>query len=150
MTRPNQWCSNTTKLQDQDHLFFQDQDRLGQDRLGQDQDQDHFFKTKAAFFKDHQIINPRHWRSQKFERESNWKNYCNVTLVRFFGDAVVMTSLKWRHNYGIFWSFDFVIFSFKNTITELQVTNIAIFENLLILDQGRNQGGAKGAEAPPP
>jgi len=40
-----QWCSKTTKLQDQDHLFFQD----------------HFFKikTKIAFFKDHQIINPR-------------------------------------------------------------------------------------------
>jgi len=36
----------TTKLQDQD-------------RLGQDQD--HFFKTKTktAFLKDHQIINPR-------------------------------------------------------------------------------------------
>jgi len=42
-------------LQDQDHLFFQDQDRSGQD-----QEQDHFFKTKikTAFFKDHQIINP--------------------------------------------------------------------------------------------
>jgi len=35
---PNQCCSKTTKLQDQDHLFFQDQDR---------------------FFEDHQIINPR-------------------------------------------------------------------------------------------
>jgi len=34
-----QWCSNTTKLQDQDHLFFQDKG------------QDHFFKTKTAFLK---------------------------------------------------------------------------------------------------
>jgi len=44
-----QWCSKTTKLQDQDHLFFQDQD--------------HFFKnkTKTAFFKVHQIINLRLW-----------------------------------------------------------------------------------------
>jgi len=24
----NRWCSKTTKLQDQDHLFFQDQDRF--------------------------------------------------------------------------------------------------------------------------
>jgi len=41
-----QWCSKTTKLQDQDqdHLFFQDQDRSGQD-------QDYFFKTKTAFLK---------------------------------------------------------------------------------------------------
>jgi len=36
----------------EDHLFFQDQDQSGQD-------QDHFFKTKTAFFKDHQIINTR-------------------------------------------------------------------------------------------
>jgi len=51
-----QWCSKTTKLQDQnqDHLISQDQDRSGLD-----QDQDHFFKTKTAFFKGHQIINPR-------------------------------------------------------------------------------------------
>jgi len=40
----HQWCSKTTKLQDQD-------------RSGQDQD--HFFKIKTAFFKDHQIIKPR-------------------------------------------------------------------------------------------
>jgi len=32
-----QWCSKTSKLHDQDH----------------------FFKTKTAFFQDHQIINPR-------------------------------------------------------------------------------------------
>jgi len=45
--RMTQWCSKTTKLQhqDQDHLFFQDQD--------------HFIKPKIAFFQDHQIINPR-------------------------------------------------------------------------------------------
>jgi len=54
MQSTNQWRSKTIKLQvqDQDHLFFQDQDRSGQD-------QDRFFKTKTAFFKDHQIINPR-------------------------------------------------------------------------------------------
>jgi len=33
----NQWCSKITKLQNQDH----------------------YFKTKTAYFKDHQIINPR-------------------------------------------------------------------------------------------
>jgi len=49
-----QWCSKTIKLQDQDHLIFQHQDRSGQH-------QDHFFKTQDQdrFLKDHQIINPR-------------------------------------------------------------------------------------------
>jgi len=44
--------------------------------------------------------------------EANWKKFCDVILVTFFGDVVVMTSLKRRHNY-IFevW---FVIISFKN------------------------------------
>jgi len=36
-----------TKLQDQDHLFFQAKTGLAKT------------KTKTAFFKDHQIINPR-------------------------------------------------------------------------------------------
>jgi len=40
-----QWCSKTTKLQDQDHLIFQDQDR--------------FLKTIKLLTQDH-------WRSQKF------------------------------------------------------------------------------------
>jgi len=44
--------SDVARPQDQGHLFFQDQDRSSQD-------QDHFFKTKTTFFKDHQIIKPR-------------------------------------------------------------------------------------------
>jgi len=55
--RPGQWCSKTTKLQDQDHLYFQDQDRSGQD---------HFFKTKTAFLKTNKLLTQDHWRSQKF------------------------------------------------------------------------------------
>jgi len=53
-----QWCSKTTKLQDQDqnHLFFQDQDRLGQDP-----DQDHFFKTKTAFLKTIKLLTKTTW-----------------------------------------------------------------------------------------
>jgi len=58
------WCSKTTKLQDQNHLFFQD-------RPGQDQD--HFFKTKTAFFKDHQIINPR--SQKRYLTEKNQASY---------------------------------------------------------------------------
>jgi len=38
VARPLSYKTKTTKLQDQDHLFFQD---------------------KTTFFKDHQIINPR-------------------------------------------------------------------------------------------
>jgi len=30
------------------------------------------------------------------------KNIVDVNLVTFFGDVIMMTSLKWRHNY--FWS----------------------------------------------
>jgi len=73
----------TTKLQDQDHLFFQvqnqdwsgqdkDQDRSGQDkdqdRSGQDKDQDYFFKTKTktAFLKTIKLLTQDYWRSQKF------------------------------------------------------------------------------------
>jgi len=37
-----QWCSKTTKLQDQDHLIFQDQERSGQD-------QDHFFYRPSNY-----------------------------------------------------------------------------------------------------
>jgi len=60
-----QWCSKTTMLQDQDHLFFQDQDRSGQD-------QDHFFKTKTkpAFFKDRQLINPRPQKTFPYKKIS--------------------------------------------------------------------------------
>jgi len=58
---PAQWCNKTTKLQDQDHLFFQD-------RSGQDQD--HFFQTKTAFFKDHQIINPRPQKNVSLQKKS--------------------------------------------------------------------------------
>jgi len=43
----------------QDHLFFQDQDRSGQD-------QDHFFKTKTTFLKTIKLLIQDHWRSQKF------------------------------------------------------------------------------------
>jgi len=53
----SQWCSKTTKLQDQDLLFFHDQDRSGQD---------HFFKTKTAFFKNHKLLTQNHLRSEKF------------------------------------------------------------------------------------
>jgi len=96
-----QWCSKNTKLQDQYHLFFQHQD--------------HFFKTKTAFFKDHQFINPRpltnvarnfDWERPKLE------NFCDVILVTFFGGVIVMTSPNWRHNYNL--KFNFVIISFKN------------------------------------
>jgi len=74
--RIKQWCSKTTKLQDQDHLFFQDQDQSGQDN---------FFKTKIAFFKDHQIINSRTLAYPEIliEKGSNWKNFCDVILVTF-------------------------------------------------------------------
>jgi len=37
---------------------------------------------------------------------------CDVILVIFFGDVMVMTSVKLRHNY--FLKLDFVIISFKN------------------------------------
>jgi len=43
MNTLQQGCSKITKLQEQDHLFFQDQDRLGQN-----QDQDRFFKDKTS------------------------------------------------------------------------------------------------------
>jgi len=28
------------------------------------------------------------------------KKFCDVILVTFLGDVMVMTSLKWRHNFG--------------------------------------------------
>jgi len=30
-------------------------------------------------------------------------NFCDVILVTFFGDVIMITSLKWRYNW-IFWS----------------------------------------------
>jgi len=63
--------SKTTKLQDQqDHLFFQDQDRSGQD-------QDHFFKT--AFFKDHQIINPTPQKTSHYSKKQ--ASYAGIMQV---------------------------------------------------------------------
>jgi len=40
------------------------------------------------------------------------RNFANVILVTFFGDVMVMTSLKWRYNCIL--EFDFVIISLKN------------------------------------
>jgi len=98
----DQWCSKATKLQDQDqdHLFFQDQDQ--------------FFKTKTAFFKDHQIINPRPLAKPEIliGRGPNWKIFVTLLWWRFFGAVMMMTSLKLRHNYIL--KFDFVVISFKN------------------------------------
>jgi len=46
--------------------------------------------------KDHQIINPRPLAQPEILIESgpNWKNFCDVMLVTFFGDVMVMTLLK--------------------------------------------------------
>jgi len=78
----------------------------------------YFFKTRPRppfqdldrFFKDHQIINPRPLAQPEIliERGLNWKK----NLWRYFGDVMVMTSLKWRHKYIL--KFDFVIIIFKN------------------------------------
>jgi len=27
------------------------------------------------------------------------ENFCDVSLVKFFGNVITMTSLKWRHNW---------------------------------------------------
>jgi len=40
------------------------------------------------------------------------KNFCDVILVTFLDDVMVITSRKWRHNSML--KFDFVIISFKN------------------------------------
>jgi len=48
------------------------------------------------------------------------ENYCDVILVTFFGGVIVMTSLKWRHNW--YFRFDFVIISLKKQ-------NLAISRN---------------------
>jgi len=72
------------------------------------------YKTKTtAFFKDHKIINPRPLAQPEslIERGPNWKSFCDVILVTFFGDVMVMTSLLWRRSYIL--KFDFVIISFK-------------------------------------
>jgi len=54
------------------------------------------YKSKTAFFEDHQIINPRPLAQPEIliERGPNWKIFCDVILVTFFGGTVVMTSLK--------------------------------------------------------
>jgi len=49
-----------SKLQDQDHLFFQDQDRSGQD---------HFFKTKTAFLKTFKLLNQTTRAARNFDWE---------------------------------------------------------------------------------
>jgi len=43
-----QWCSKTTKLQDQDHLFFKTT------------------FSRPLFLKTIKLLNQDHWRSQKF------------------------------------------------------------------------------------
>jgi len=79
------WCCETTKLQDQDqdHVFFQDQDRSGQDQDFFKTFFNTFFKTKTAFFKDPLIINSRLLVQQQIliERGLNWKDFCDVILV---------------------------------------------------------------------
>jgi len=69
------------------------------------------YKTKTAFFK---LLTQDHWRSQKvwLRGAQIGKKFCDVILVLFFGDVMVMTSLKWRHHYIL--KFNFVIISFKN------------------------------------
>jgi len=39
------------------------------------------------------------WEGLKIEKS------CNISLVKFFGDVIAMTSLKWRHNW--FFKFNF-------------------------------------------
>jgi len=43
------------------------------------------YKTKTAFFRDHQIINPRPLAQPEIliERDSNWKIFCDVIWWRF-------------------------------------------------------------------
>jgi len=69
--------------------FFQDQDRSGQD-------QDHFFKTKTktVFLKTIKLLTQDYWRSQKFWLGgAKMENFCDVILVTFFGNVMVMMSL---------------------------------------------------------
>jgi len=91
LTYLKQWCSKTTKLQDQDqnHLIFQDQDRSGQD---------HFFKTKTAFFKIIKLLTQNTGLAKKFDWEGPklekflWRHFGDVSWWRN-GDAVTkMTS----------------------------------------------------------
>jgi len=99
-------------------------------------------KTKTAFFKDHQIINPRpkttgialnfDWEGPKLE------NFCNVNLVTFLGYVMVMTPLEWRHNYTL--KFDCVVISFKNH-------NLAKSRNFKLILRIKRRWGRKASSA---
>jgi len=71
---PYQWCSKTTKLQDQDHLFFQDQDRSGQETI--------------------KLLTQDHWRSQKFWLGGAQFGKMFVTL---FWWRILVTQWWWPH-----------------------------------------------------
>jgi len=64
-----------------------------------------FSRPRPLFLKTVKLLTQDHWRSQKF-----WLGL-EKFLSRCFGDVMVMTSLKWRHNYIL--KFVFVIISFK-------------------------------------
>jgi len=85
-----------------------------------------FSRPRPIFLKTIKLLTQDHWRSQKFwlggaQIRKFWlggaqirKKPCDVILVAFFGDIMVITSLKWRHNYIL--KFDFVIIGLKTTI----------------------------------
>jgi len=96
-----QGCSKTTKLQDQDHLFF---------KIGQAKTKTTF--SRQLFLKTIKLLTQDHWRSQKF-----WLGGLKLEkfLWRYFGDVSRWRNddaTKWRHNYIL--KFDFIIISFKN------------------------------------
>jgi len=54
------------------------------------------------------------------------ENFCDVILVTFFGDVMLMTSLIWRHNYifQVRFRLNQLQKPLFGQITELQVINI--------------------------
>jgi len=64
------------------------------------------------------------WRGQKFWLGEGGKmeKFCDVSLVTFFGDVIMMTSLKWRHNW-FFWSSILSWLVWKNTIWPSHTTS---------------------------
>jgi len=73
-----------------------------------------FSRPRSLFVKAIKLLTQDHWRSQKFRLGGVQirKNFCDVILVTFLRDVMVMTSRKRRHNYILM--FDLFIISFKN------------------------------------